>query len=86
MPFDQLRAGVTLPFDPALEVPALHEVAIDVPGPDPVDDAETAAHDAVTRTLADAVRPGMTVAVGAGSRGLSRRVELLRGSIRIAHT
>ena len=81
MPFDQLRAGVNLPFDPTLEVPALHEVAIDVPGPDPVDDAEAAAHDAVIRTLADAVRPGMTVAVGAGSRGLSRRVELLRGSI-----
>src|SRR3954471_1835322 len=81
MPFDQLRAGVTLPFDPALEVPALHEVAIDVPGPDPVDDSEAAAHEAVVRTLADAVRPGMTVAVGAGSRGLSRRVELLRGSI-----
>ena len=53
MPFDQLRAGVSLPFDPALEVPALHEVAIDVPGPDPVDDAEAAAHDAVIRTLAD---------------------------------
>ena len=81
MPFDQLHAGVTLPFDPALEVPALHEVAIDVPGPDPVDDAEAAAHDAVTRTFADTVRPGMTVAVGAGSRGLAGRVELLRGSI-----
>jgi hypothetical protein len=62
-------------------VPVLHVVEIDVPGPDPVAHADAAAHDAVTATLAGAVTSGMTVAVGAGSRGLSRRVELLRGSI-----
>ena len=31
--------------------------------------------------LADSVTPGMTVAVGAGSRGLTDRVGLLRGTI-----
>jgi hypothetical protein len=81
MGWDQLDAGVELPFDAAVEVPPLHEVAFDVPELDPVADVERAAHEAVVATLADDVTTGMSVAVGAGSRGLTERVALLRGTI-----
>jgi hypothetical protein len=81
MPFDQLRGGVSLPFDPSLVVPELHEVTIDVPSPEPVADVEATARAAVVAAFPDQVEPGMTVAVGAGSRGLTGRVELLRGAI-----
>ncbi len=81
MALDQLRTGVTLPFDPSLTVPPLHEVAIDVPAPDPVPDVEAATRQSVTTTFAGTVVHGMSVAVGAGSRGLTGRVELLRGAI-----
>ncbi len=77
----QLRNGVDLPFHPDLVVPALHEVRLDIPDPDPVDDVEGAARAAVVTCLAANVTKGMTVAVGGGSRGLSGRVELLRGTI-----
>ncbi|MGA1243941.1 MAG: lactate racemase domain-containing protein [Ilumatobacteraceae bacterium] len=77
----QLRNGVDLPFHPDLVVPALHEVRLDIPDPDPVDDVEGAARAAVVTRLAANVTKGMTVAVGGGSRGLSGRVELLRGTI-----
>ncbi|MGA0153347.1 MAG: lactate racemase domain-containing protein [Ilumatobacteraceae bacterium] len=77
----QLRNGVDLPFHPDLVVPTLHEVRLDIPDPDPVDDVEGAARAAVVTCLAANVTKGMTVAVGGGSRGLSGRVELLRGTI-----
>ncbi|MFZ9852551.1 MAG: lactate racemase domain-containing protein [Ilumatobacteraceae bacterium] len=77
----QLRNGVDLPFHPDLAVPTLHEVRLDIPDPDPVDDVEGAARAAVVTRLAANVTKGMTVAVGGGSRGLSGRVELLRGTI-----
>ncbi len=70
-----------LPFDPDLIVPELHEYELSVPAPPAVTDIERAAHDAAVSTFGDAVTPGMTVAVGAGSRGLMGRVELLRGAI-----
>ncbi len=81
MGWDQLDAGVELPFDASIAVPELHEVELDVPTAPAVPDVEGAAAEAVVATLAADVTPGMTVAVGAGSRGLTNRVELLRGTI-----
>jgi hypothetical protein len=80
-PWQQLLAGVELPFHPDLTVPALHEVRLPIPHPEPVDDVCAAAHARVVATLAGAVTPGMSVAVGGGSRGLTDRVGLLRGTI-----
>lgn len=82
MGWEQLETGIELPLDPAITVPELHEVRLDVPSPDPVDDVEATAHREVVERLVDDVTPGATVAVGAGSRGLAGRVELLRGTIR----
>ena len=81
MGWDQLRAGIELPFDPSITVPELHEVEMTIPTAAPVVDIERAAADAVVARLAEDVTPGMTVAVGAGSRGLTGRVALLRGTI-----
>jgi hypothetical protein len=80
-PWEQLLEGVDLPFHPDLAVPALTEVLLPIPQPDPVDDVEAVAHQQVVDRLAGSVTDGMTVAVGAGSRGLVERVALLRGSI-----
>lgn len=80
-PWQQLARGVHLPYPSDLDVPALTEVLLDVPDPEPVADVEAAAVAEVTRRLADSVRQGMTVAVGAGSRGVTDRVALLRGVI-----
>jgi hypothetical protein len=80
-PWEQLVDGVHLPFHPDLQVPELHEVVLPVPEPPAIDDVAAAAHDRVVATLAGAVTPGMTVAVGGGSRGLVDRVGLLRGTI-----
>ena len=71
MSWDQLAAGVELPFDPDLTVPELHRYPLDVPSPPAVPDVERGAYDAAVATFADVVTPGMTVAVGAGSRGLT---------------
>ena len=79
--WDQLVDGVELPFHPDLKVPALTEVRLDVPLPEPVADVEAAARNDVVARLAGDVTPGMTVAVGGGSRGLTNRVELLRGVV-----
>ena len=79
--WQQLRAGVDLPFHPDLVVPVLHEVRLAVPDPEPVADVENAARRAVSDRLGASVTPGMSVAVGGGSRGLAGRVELLRGAI-----
>ncbi|MEI2705112.1 MAG: hypothetical protein V9E89_07575 [Ilumatobacteraceae bacterium] len=75
--WDQVMAGVHLPFPPGIEVPTLTEVALAVPNPPPVTDVEATTHAAVVRRLAAVVQPGMTVAVGGGSRGLTDRVPLL---------
>lgn len=77
----QLLAGVQLPFDPRLEVPTLREVRLAIPDPAPVDDVVGAARRAVIERLGGVVAAGMTVAVGGGSRGLTQRVDLLRGTI-----
>ena len=79
--WQQLRAGVDLPFHPDLVVPVLHEVRLAVPDPEPVVDVENAARRAVSDRLGASVTSGMSVAVGGGSRGLAGRVELLRGAI-----
>jgi hypothetical protein len=81
MSWEQVAAGVELPFAPELVVPELHPYPLDVPSPPAIADVEGAAHAAALRTFAGAITPGMTVAVGAGSRGLNGRVELLRGTI-----
>ena len=73
--------GVELPFHPDLKMPALTEVRLSVPLPAPVDDVESTTHADVVARLASSVTPGMTVAVGGGSRGLTDRVALLRGAI-----
>jgi hypothetical protein len=80
-PWEQLSKGVDLPFHPDLTVPALHEVQLDIPLPPAIGDVGKTARAAVVARLAFDVTPGMTVAVGAGSRGLSDRVEVLRGTI-----
>ena len=80
-PWEQLLEGVQLPFHPGIAVPALTEVALALPTPEPVADVEAVAHQQVVDRLAGSVTTGMTVAVGAGSRGLVERVALLRGAI-----
>jgi len=79
--WDQLVQGVDLPFHPDLKVPALTEVRLPVPQPDALDDVERHARENVIARLAGDVTPGMTVAVGGGSRGLTQRVALMRGAI-----
>jgi hypothetical protein len=79
--FDDLLAGVTLPFHPDLVMPELHHVTIPQPSVAAIVDIAAAAEAAVRTRLAGAVTPGMTIAVGAGSRGLTGRVEMLRGTI-----
>lgn len=81
MKWDQLVQGVELPFHPDLSVPTLTEVRLPVPQPSPVGDVESAARADVVARLATSVTPGMTVAVGGGSRGLTDRVALMRGTI-----
>jgi len=80
-PWEQLLAGVDLPFHPDLTVPQLHEVRLPIPRPPAVDDVAATAHQRVVDALAGSVTPGMTVAVGGGSRGLTDRVGLVRGTI-----
>jgi hypothetical protein len=82
MSWEQLVTGVELPFAEGLEIPELYPYPLDVPAPPALADIEAAAHEAAMATFGDAVSNGMTIAVGAGSRGLSGRVELLRGTIR----
>ena len=79
--WEQLRAGVALPIDPEIVVPDLTEIHLETPAPRAVVDVEAAARDEVTARLRSFVERGMTVAVGAGSRGLTNPVELLRGTI-----
>jgi len=77
-----LAEGIELPFHPDVRIPDLIDVRLPIVEPEPVTDVEEAARASVVSTLAGDVRRGMTVAVGGGSRGLTGRVELLRGTIR----
>ncbi|NDG65990.1 MAG: DUF2088 domain-containing protein [Actinobacteria bacterium] len=79
--WEQLSQGVRLPYSPDLVVPELHEIALEVPQPEPVGDVEAAVTQAVKVRFASFDLKGKTVAVGAGSRGLTGRVETLRGAI-----
>lgn len=79
--FDDLLAGVHLPFHPDLVMPELHHVSIPQPTAESVTDIAGAAERAVRETFARSITDGMTIAVGAGSRGLTGRVEMLRGAI-----
>ena len=81
MSWEQVAAGVELPFADDLVIPELHPFPLDVPAPPAVDDIERAAYQAAVARFRDSVAPGTTVAVGAGSRGLTGRVELVRGAI-----
>ncbi len=81
MSWEQLVSGVELPFAGDLVVPELHPYSLEVAAPEAVGDVEGAAYDAALNAFRDSVAPGLTVAVGAGSRGLTGRVELLRGTI-----
>lgn len=81
MSWEQVAAGVELPFADDLVIPELHPFALDVPSPTAVGDIEQAAFRAAVAKFRDSVTPGTTVAVGAGSRGLTGRVELVRGAI-----
>ena len=80
-PWQQLQQGVELPFRADLTIPALVEVRLPTPEVTEITDVEGAARASVIATLANDVTPGMTVAVGGGSRGLTDRVGLLRGTI-----
>lgn len=80
-PWDQLVDGVQLPFPPGTEIPRLTRLELPAPQAPPVADVYGAARAGVVTRLADDVTPGMTVAVGGGSRGLTDRVELLRGVV-----
>ena len=77
----QLERGIRLPVPPSVVVPELHEVALPVPRPPAVVDIEAAVHDEVSVFFSQRGIGGRTVAVGAGSRGLTGRVETLRGVI-----
>ncbi len=80
--WEQLRRGINLPLAADLEAPELVEVDLPVPRPAPVVDLQAAVERAVTARFADAGIAGLSVAVGAGSRGLTGRVETLRGAVR----
>src|SRR5829696_5464941 len=81
MSWEQVADGVELPFADDLTVPELYEYALDVPAPPAIADIEAAAREAALKSFGPAVTTGMTVAIGAGSRGLTGRVEMLRGAI-----
>jgi hypothetical protein len=79
--FASLIDGVKLPFHPDLVIPPLHRVVLPAPHGTPVTDVRAAAHDAVKARFDGVVRTGATVAVGAGSRGLTARVEMIAGVV-----
>ncbi len=79
--WDQLVRGVRLPIPSSLVVPELREVALPVPLPSVVGDIETEVRSATTAAFARRDVADRTVAVGAGSRGLTGRVETLRGVV-----
>ena len=80
-PWEQLMGGVQLPIPDEIQVPELTEITLPVETRPAVGDVEASAAEQVAERLRGTVGAGMTVAVGAGSRGLSKRVELLRGAL-----
>jgi hypothetical protein len=81
MGWEQFSEGIELPFREDLTIPELTEVRLKLPAADPVRDVEGTVRQSVVERFTGTVTPGMTVAVGGGSRGLTQRVELLRGTI-----
>ena len=79
--WEQLSAGIDLPFHADLHIPELTEIRLAIPSPDLVTDVVATTRRAVIESLAGDVEKGMSVAVGGGSRGLTQRVDLLRGTI-----
>ena len=80
--WEQLRAGIDLPFDPAVDRPAADRGrARRGRTPHRSTTSRPRRTTRSSRRLGGDVTPGLTVAVGAGSRGLTGRVELLRGTI-----
>ena len=79
--WSQLARGVRLPIPSNVVVPDLHEVRLPVPLPDAVVDVESTVRTAVVARFGDASIAGKTIAVGAGSRGLTARVATLRGVV-----
>lgn len=79
--WEQLSAGIDLPFHADLYIPELTELRLAIPSPDLVTDVVATTRRAVIESLAGDVEKGMSVAVGGGSRGLTQRVDLLRGTI-----
>ncbi len=76
-----MLAGVQLPFHRDLTVPELRHVKLDAPTGTPVRDIRSAASNAIKEQFDGKIRAGATVAVGAGSRGLTGRVEMLAGTV-----
>lgn len=79
--WSQLIRGVRLPIPDSVGIPDLHEVRLPIPLPDAVADVESAVRRAVVARFGTQNVAGKTVAVGAGSRGLTARVATLRGVI-----
>lgn len=79
--WSQLTRGVRLPIPDNLVVPELHEVQLPIPLPDAVADVESTVHDTVATRFGTLPIAGKTIAVGAGSRGLTARVATLRGVV-----
>lgn len=79
--WSQLSEGINLPFHADLRIPELTEIRLAIPNPEQVTDVVATTRRAVVESLAGDVEKGMSVAVGGGSRGLTQRVELLRGTI-----
>lgn len=79
--WSQLREGINLPFHADLRIPELTEIRLAIPQPEQVTDVVATTRRAVIESLGGDVEKGMSVAVGGGSRGLTQRVDLLRGTI-----
>ena len=77
----QLMRGVRLPIPSTVEIPELHEVTLPVPRPPAVVDIEAEVMGQVTAAFSQRGVTDRSVAVGAGSRGLTGRVETLRGVV-----
>jgi hypothetical protein len=73
--------GVRLPIPSTVEIPELHEVTLPVPHPSAVVDIEAEVMGQVTAAFSQRGVTDRSVAVGAGSRGLTGRVETLRGVV-----
>lgn len=77
----QLMRGVRLPIPSTVEIPELHEVTLPVPRPPAVVDIEAEVMGQVKAAFSQRGVTDRSVAVGAGSRGLTGRVETLRGVV-----